>query len=347
MVYWWVYMKIKIVNDELDYVGGRWLFDILNTIPNNTHYLNRYIRFIYYCVNYNKCNFGYELHHICPKSKNMFPEYTDLKINPWNGVELSLRQHFIAHHILWKAYGGDMTIAFKGMNNFGRYENKLNSKTYQLLVGQGRRTQSRKMKIYYENNPWRIEEIRISRTAENNPLFGKPISEAHKQKLLDGGNLWRANPENVIKFKMEARKRYSIPTNCSFYGKKHSDETRKIQSENHSGVNNPFYGKSHSEETKNLISEKAKCEGNGMFGKIGAENPNYGQKRSKEYKDNITGRKNPRAKSVEINNTLYGCIKDAAKRLNLCYSSLSQNLKYNDTRRLEKMGIYQFKLFAN
>lgn len=47
-----------------------------------------------------------------------------------------------------------------------------------------------------------------------------------------------------------------------FYGKHHSEETRKRHSkwvrEHQSGKNNPFYGKHHSEESKRKISESNK-----------------------------------------------------------------------------------------
>lgn len=43
-----------------------------------------------------------------------------------------------------------------------------------------------------------------------------------------------------------------------FYGKKHSEETKKLYSTQRTGSNHPNYGKSMSENQKKLLSEKAK-----------------------------------------------------------------------------------------
>lgn len=85
------------------------ILEILKTKPHNKHYLNRYYRFIENCMlknsSMNTDELGYtEKHHICPKSKDMFPEYKNLKKYPWNMVILTYRQHIIAHLLLWKAY---------------------------------------------------------------------------------------------------------------------------------------------------------------------------------------------------------------------------------------------------
>lgn len=81
------------------------IYSILASKPHNPHYLNRYITFITECqlknLNYN----GYtEKHHICPKAKDMFPEYRSFKEHAWNCAVLTARQHFIAHWILYKTY---------------------------------------------------------------------------------------------------------------------------------------------------------------------------------------------------------------------------------------------------
>lgn len=90
--------------------------NILRSKPHNPHYLNRYIKFIGYCSSNNKQLDEFtEDHHVCPKSSDLFPEFKSFKKFPWNKVSLTLRQHYIAHRILWKAYGGRQAQAFKLM----------------------------------------------------------------------------------------------------------------------------------------------------------------------------------------------------------------------------------------
>jgi hypothetical protein len=82
---------------------------ILKTKPHNSHYLNRYIKFIESRKEplENIC-----VHHILPKAPELFPEYKDLKENPWNGIRLTYREHIIAHLLLWRAFGGSMSGAY-------------------------------------------------------------------------------------------------------------------------------------------------------------------------------------------------------------------------------------------
>lgn len=65
------------------------------------------------------------------------------------------------------------------------------------------------------------------------------------------------------------RKCAKIGENNNFYGKKHSEETKKRMSDAvkglYGGKNNPWYGKKHSEETKKKMSEI----------KNGKNNPNW------------------------------------------------------------------------
>lgn len=85
------------------------IYDILISKPHNPHYLKRYFRFIFLCK-VGETEYS-ELHHICPKAKDLFPEFSDLKIHIWNVIKLSARQHIIAHILLWKAYGGSQALA--------------------------------------------------------------------------------------------------------------------------------------------------------------------------------------------------------------------------------------------
>jgi len=82
------------------------IYEILKTKPHNEHYLKRYIHFINSCRQHNQVIVEEytEKHHICPKSKDMFPEYANLKQFPWNECELTHRQHIIAHLILYRCF---------------------------------------------------------------------------------------------------------------------------------------------------------------------------------------------------------------------------------------------------
>lgn len=75
----------------------------------------RYYRFVLACQATNVSDGYSEHHHICPKS--LFPQFASLRDNPWNKAKLTARQHYIAHWMLWKAYGKKMAYAFKMMNS--------------------------------------------------------------------------------------------------------------------------------------------------------------------------------------------------------------------------------------
>ena len=78
---------------------------ILASVAHNPHYLTKYINFISRCQE--KSSIGHtEKHHICPKAKDMFPEFISFTEFPWNCAALTPRQHFIAHLLLYKAYPG-------------------------------------------------------------------------------------------------------------------------------------------------------------------------------------------------------------------------------------------------
>lgn len=98
---------------------------MLEKCPNhsrNIHYLNRYVNFIFACIEKNKDlpeDHYTEKHHILPRS--LWPEYKDFKEHEWNRAVLTVRQHLIAHLMLGKSCGGLMWSAFIMMT--GRNEN--------------------------------------------------------------------------------------------------------------------------------------------------------------------------------------------------------------------------------
>ena len=99
------------------------IYSILASKPHNPHYLKRYVDFIEGCQKVNENYIGYtEKHHICPKAKDLFPEYRSFKDHPWNCVVLTARQHFIAHLILCKCFYKSKSVwySIKMMLNFNK-----------------------------------------------------------------------------------------------------------------------------------------------------------------------------------------------------------------------------------
>lgn len=107
------------------------ILHILYSKPHNKHYLNRYIKFI---ESRHILEDGlYELHHICPKAKDLFPEFNSKEFS-WNFIKLSYREHFIAHWLLWKAYNTcSMSKAFYLMSHTKEKKLIRSSKTIKIL----------------------------------------------------------------------------------------------------------------------------------------------------------------------------------------------------------------------
>ena len=63
-----------------------------------------------------------------------------------------------------------------------------------------------------------------------------------------------------------------------------TDEVRKKLSIANIGKNNPMFGKYHTDETKKKISETKIGSQNAMYGKRGVLSPNYGRKRTDEFR---------------------------------------------------------------
>lgn len=82
----------------------------------NSHYFERYLSILEIFSIGNKVlaeGTYVESHHILPKASDMFPEYENFKEHSWNEINLTARQHFIAHWILWKAFGRSQSYAFQ------------------------------------------------------------------------------------------------------------------------------------------------------------------------------------------------------------------------------------------
>lgn len=101
---------------------------------HNRLYVERYCRFIQYYRDNPQSDFD-TVHHILPKGKHCWPEYANLRRNPWNAVKLTNRQHFIAHLLLWKALPHNPTVVYSAnmMRNFWG-EKRNTSRLYESLM---------------------------------------------------------------------------------------------------------------------------------------------------------------------------------------------------------------------
>lgn len=156
----------------------------------NDHHWKRYLRFI---GSRNKSSGYVERHHIYPRS--MFPQKAN---DSDNIIALTAREHFIAHWMLHKAFGGKMTQAFMYMKagDTNRYWN-LNSRSYKQLREEFGRIWSEK-KTGKKMSDEARRNMSIGRT-------GIPLSEAHRANI-GAGNKGKVVSQETCKRISEARK---------------------------------------------------------------------------------------------------------------------------------------------
>jgi 5-methylcytosine-specific restriction endonuclease McrA len=89
-----------------------------------------------------------------------------------------------------------------------------------------------------------------SNIGENNPMYGKEITEDIRQKMSESHKGFKHSEESIEKMK----------SNSYWKGKHHTEETKNVISKankgRYKGKNNPMYGKHHTEEVKKTISNK-------------------------------------------------------------------------------------------
>ena len=144
-------------------------------------YVNRYERFIYSLKKQNVEGYS-EVHHIVPRSMGGTNDTDNL-------IRLTARQHFIAHWMLWKAYGGKMTMAFHAMvyryNKKIKRHTKVNSRTHSKLIEE----HASLISILHMNNTyalgykWNEESKQKLRDARAKQIIPKASYEKAKLKM--------------------------------------------------------------------------------------------------------------------------------------------------------------------
>ena len=125
------------------------IYALLQSKNHNHHYLARYWKFIQWCQARQTTDEYTESHHILPKAKDLFPEYADVKKFKWNSVDLTAREHIMAHIMLWKAYGGSQTASVFYMLNIQNENTGYNKRNVPstLLIRYAAKTRKEQRKI--------------------------------------------------------------------------------------------------------------------------------------------------------------------------------------------------------
>jgi len=209
----------------------------------NEVHLQRYVNFINSRPERELRQKGFHTHHIYPRSIAKKNNIEDCN-GDWNLIELTPREHFIAHLILWKCGYREMITAFYFMNNNSRYEGSISSRLYEKLSKQFAEETSKRFKgIQFTEE--HCHNISISRLG-----FIMPEQTRLKLKLLN-------------------------------LGTKDSEETKLKKSESHKGEKNAMYGKDWRDYVTNekIIEIKEKL----SIASSGENNPMYGRS-SLEFK---------------------------------------------------------------
>lgn len=146
------------------------------------HHIRRYVRFIASRAGRTYVSGEMHRHHVLPKAKDFFPEFRDFEAHPWNLSCLTLREHFIAHAMLHKAFpGSSQSTAFYNMSNvLGRRSSRMYEEARKTAIESIRRIgldpeRNRKLSEALRGRPKSPEHIQ--------KLIGHPVSEETREKL--------------------------------------------------------------------------------------------------------------------------------------------------------------------
>ena len=136
-------------------------------------------------------------------------------------------------------------------------------------------------------------------------------------------DLTGSNYDEMCQRISESRKGKYKGKNSFWYDRKHTKETKRKMSENQKGENNTFYDKTHSEEIRNKISESLKGKNHPMYGKSPSEET---KQKMRDNRPDVSGKNNPRAKAIIVNNKYYSTMSEAAQDLKVSNSTITRRV---------------------
>lgn len=221
------------------------LLDKSPKTKRNIHNIERYVKFIFSCIEKNK-NLSIDLysenHHILPKS--LYPEYKNFKENSWNKVTLTPRQHFIAHWLLARSLDGTMWYGLLRMKTSSKFHHRnirFTSRVYEELRNNLTCSNETKQKIskarteFLKNNPNPHKGMKRSKTTGDKiraALLGNKQSSTTKSKRAKSISqlYWFTNGFESKRLKPEqcpiGWKRGRHHSSKGHYQPNHSDDTK-------------------------------------------------------------------------------------------------------------------------
>jgi hypothetical protein len=145
-------------------------------------HLIRYVNFINSRPKRELKQKGFETHHIYPKSiakKNNIDDFDD----NWNLIELTSREHFIAHIILFYCGYKEMTFAFFRIVNCHKYHQSITSRQYEKLIKiQGDILKEKLTDTVWVNNGLNSKQVKF-----NEIPYGWHIGMAGDRQWINNG----------------------------------------------------------------------------------------------------------------------------------------------------------------
>ena len=236
-----------------------------------------------------------ERHHIIPRCLGGTDDENNL-------IYLTYREHFIAHKLLADE-NPEVTGLFYALFRMCDGKRDVSKEEYAYIKLEISKRMSSEFKG--EGNPFygkhhteetkliMRERKRLSYIGEGNPFYGKSHHSETRQKMSDAHSHQRwvhiDNKETLVFDDLTYNKLLELgwlPGRVSdnfigdknpFYGRKHTDDSRKKIAKNHAdfrGENHPMYGKHHSEETREKMRNRrfnliCKSCGNQFYGTSG------------------------------------------------------------------------------